>query len=193
VDNGISEMLNSVLSNPDSLNKIMNLMPVVAQMMGSGGAEAGSGEKIVETTAVPVIPAIAPPAQPESPDIMANAEVMNALKNLVAALSSASPESASAPASVPAFASAPAPETPAASPAPAAIPAMAADTARIEKTLDTLKNFSSATSPENDHRSKLLLALKPFMKDDRKTKIDTAIKYINAAKILNLFGKNGFV
>jgi len=63
----------------------------------------------------------------------------------------------------------------------------------IEKTLDTLKNFTSATNPENDHKSKLLLALKPFLKDGRKTKIDTAIKYMNAAKIINLFGKNGFV
>ena len=135
----------------------------------------------------------APTAQTEN--ILANANVADALNNLIAALNSAS---ASAPAAAP---------TPTAVPAIAAVPAQAptfpfaampgnaagADKAKIEKTLDTLKNFTKATSPEADNRSKLLLALKPFLKDERKNKIDTAIKYMNAAKIISLFGKNGFV
>jgi len=63
----------------------------------------------------------------------------------------------------------------------------------IEKKLDSLKKFSNVTGPEKDERVKLLLALKPFLKDERQGKVDTAIKYMSVAKILNLFGKNGFV
>lgn len=106
----------------------------------------------------------------------------------------------------------PAAQTLAAEPAPEARAAPAADfgsllssltgglsgakegqSANVERALDTLKGFSSATAPEKDDRMKLLLALKPFMRDTRKGKIDTAIKYMSAAKIINLFGKNGFV
>jgi hypothetical protein len=207
VDNGISEMLNSVLSNPESLGKIMAMMPAVAQMMNAGSPNPLNNQ---EPAPVAALSAPAPSntdTAAAASDITANAEVMNALKNLVAVLNSAS--SASVPSS------------------DAAVPAMAAitadnnsnnnnnniagiaekieqieqiektaekpDTAGIEKTLDALKNFSSATSPENNHRTKLLLAIKPFLKDGRKTKIDTAIKYMNAAKIISMFGKNGFV
>ena len=178
MDGGISNMISSVLSNPDALNKLMTAMPAVAQMMNGGGLNDSAGSqnyankaKTVETTAANAhIPA---------EDLMADSEVAAALKNLITALNRAS--AAAKPA-----------ET------IAAIPAMAAGSPddkdeKIEKTLDTLKNFSSATNPESDNRSKLLLALKPFLKDTRKTKIDTAIKYMNAAKIISLFGKNGFV
>ena len=193
MDNGISDMLNGVLSNPDALNKIMTLMPAVAQMMNNSGLSSSSNqEKIIETAAA------APPqnqnADMTAENLLANAEVEAALKNLLTAINSASGEktdnitnnadktqSEEKPEAVKAFA----PVTLSAEKIP--------DSAKIEKTLDTLKNFSSATSPENDHRSRLLLALKPFMKDERKTKIDIAIKYMNAAKLINLFGKNGYV
>ena len=202
MDGGISDMINGVLSNPDSLNKIMTLMPVVAQIMNNGGSSDAQG-KIVETTTVNT--AITGP-KPDIPaeNLMADAEVMAALKNLIAAINKAGEIK---PEAVPAMA--------AASEPPktdninidknkienivnmlggsASAKSEAPDNSRIEKTLDTLKNFTSATSPENDHRSKLLLALKPFLKDGRKGKIDTAIKYMNAAKIIGMFGKNGFV
>ena len=170
MDSGISDMINNVLSNPDALNKIMTLMPAVTQMMNSGGTNNVNQEKIVETTAVNK------PADVSTENIMANAEVMNAFKNLINVMNTASPN----------------------------VPTENItenisennnenNTGAIEKTLDTLKNFTSATSPESDHRLKLLIALKPFLKDGRKAKIDAAVKYMNAAKIINIFGKNGFV
>jgi len=181
MDSGISEMISSVLSNPDALSKIMNLMPAVAQMMNGGGSNNINNNNInniVETTAVNKMSA---------ENLMANAEVMAAFKNLINALNSASSNI----------------------PAGDAVPSVPPNnndnnnennagnpeilTSGIEKTLDTFKNFSGAANPESDHRSKLLLALKPFLKDARQTKIDAAIKYMNAAKIITLFGKNGFV
>lgn len=63
----------------------------------------------------------------------------------------------------------------------------------IEKALGVLKNVSAETSPQKDNRIQLLLSLKPFMKDGRKQKIDMAVKYLNAAKVFNMFGKNGFI
>ena len=206
MDSGISDMLNSVLSNPDSLNKIMTLMPAVAQMMNNGGAgnqqetqNNQNNQNIQEKTVKP--------ADFSADDLMSNAEVADALKHLITALNAASGNNntpavevkeksavnADALASLTSFASqfknnagADANKTDNADGA-------SNNNSAIEKTLDTLKNFSSATSPESDHRLKLLLALKPFMKDGRKSKIDSAIKYMNAAKIIKMFGKNGFV
>ncbi|MCL2095334.1 MAG: hypothetical protein FWH10_00350 [Oscillospiraceae bacterium] len=204
-NNGISEMLNSVLSNPEAISKIMTMMPAVAQMMNNSNNNnnnGGSSDKISQPSEKTerIIETAASANTPASGDIMANAEVANALKNLVAALNSASgtanntnnninngpDNSEEKEEAIPAFSQSEinnnnTPDTGDFS------------SARIEKTLDTLKNFSSATSPESDNRSKLLLALKPFLKDGRKTKIDTAIKYMNAAKIITMFGKNGFV
>ena len=178
MDGGISDVLNGVLSNPDALNKIMALMPAVAQMMNGGGSNNINTEKIID----------AAPVNANKPDIsadnlMANAEVMTALKNLITAISNTASANNNAELK------------------PEAIPAVSIPNVpvnnntenKIEKTLDTLKNFSSATSPESDHRLRLLLALKPFLKEGRQTKIDSAIKYMNAAKIINMFGKNGFV
>ena len=188
-------MLGGILSNPDAINKIMTLMPAVAQMMNNGGSNNINQQKIIDTTAANKSPAPNMDILSASTEnLMANAEVMGALRNLITAISRTSFENTSAtfnngeikPDAVPVMAGSNAAET--------------AETGdnnntdnKIEKTLDTLKNFSSATNPENDRRSKLLLALKPFLKEGRQTKIDTAIKYMNAAKIINMFGKNGFV
>ena len=202
MDSGISEMISGILSNPDALNKIMTLMPAVAQMMNGGGLNnlnnpgnsSQEQEKVIETTAAPANPDMS------AENLMANEEVMTALKNLIAALNAASANNNNNNDAV---------MTSAFQNLSSMINTANNNqsnqsnqsqdesanngTGAIEKTLDTLKNFSSATSPESDHRSKLLLALKPFLKDTRQTKIDTAIKYMNAAKIINLFGKNGFV
>ena len=223
MDNGISDMLNGVLSNPDALNKIMTLLPAVSQIMNGGGsnnANAAEKEKIVETTAVPVEPnaGISAISAISAESLLENEEVAAAFKNLITAINAASEKEKSGeskedakseeteekPDAAAAFAPSFSPDKLAgimnmlgssgiAGQNPAVGGAPAGMGAGIEKTLDTLKNFSSATSPESDNRSKLLLALKPFLKDARKTKIDTAIKYMNAAKIITLFGKNGFV
>ena len=173
MDGSVSDMLNGILSNPDALNKIINLMPAVAQMMnGSGSSNLNlnnNQEKIIETL-TPNPNLNIPPE-----NLMANAEVMTALKNLIAAISRVPSETAPSATVIP-------------------VNNIINNTEdKIEKTLDTLKNFSSVTSPESDNRLKLLLALKPFLKDSRKNKIDSAIKYMNAAKIITMFGKNGFV
>ena len=189
MDSGISDMLNSVLSNPDALNKIMTLMPAVTQMMNSGGSNNSGNqnnqipEKIVETT---TINASANAPQPENnitaENLMANAEVINAFKNLITVMNAASKPPPTAAATSTATTEENKAEEISSNP-----------NINIEKTLDTLKNFTSVTSPESDRRLTLLLALKPFLRDGRKTKIDTAVKYMNAAKIINTFGKNGFV
>jgi hypothetical protein len=212
---GISDMLGGILSNPDALNKIMTMAPMVAQMMSGGGNAAQPTapdipniSNISNTPSTPNIsnntPSAAMPALPAGKtagDLMANPQIAAALANLMAAINSANhtPDSAPQPHAAPEDQDAPPEARQPAAPAFAGIPSApsppmpATPPTSIEKTLDTLKNFTSATSPEADHRLKLLLALKPFLKDGRKTKIDHAVKYMNAAKIISMFGKNGFV
>ena len=227
MDGGISNMISSVLSNPDALNQIMTLMPAVTQMMNSGGSNNQTNpnpnsnqtpEKIVETTAVNKSDAPGSNISAISAEsLMANEKVMNALKNLIIALNDASVEKPAinniennSPNNNDAvMASAfqninPDSISNIANMLNSALKSQGNNTTQennvnntsggIEKTLnDTFKNFSSVTNPESDHKSKLLLALKPFLRDARQTKIDTAIKYMNAAKLFNQFGKNGFV
>jgi len=183
VDSGISEMINGVLSNPDALNKIASLMPAVAQMMNGGGSNnLNNSNKIVETATVNKSDTPVNTNSISAENLMANAEVMAAFKNLITALNAASANNNGENK-----------DKTEEKPDDNFQNNGADANSTIEKTLDTLKNFSSVTNPESDHRSKLLLSLKPFLKDTRQTKIDTAIKYMNAAKIINLFGKNGFV
>ena len=165
MDSGISDMINSVLSNPDALSKITAIMPAVAQQL-NGNSGANNSTNI-----------------PDDNNLMSNDKVTAALKNLVSALNEANVANE---ASINNNA-----ET-TENNLTAAVSSVPTDTG-IEKTLDTLKSFASVTNPENDHKSKLLLALKPFLKETRQTKIDAAIKYMNAAKLIGLFGKNGFV
>ncbi|MCL2774164.1 MAG: hypothetical protein FWD71_12540 [Oscillospiraceae bacterium] len=234
MDNNLSDLVGGLLSNPEMLNKIMTLLPVVTQMMNSDN----SNSKAIETTV------ISPPNTSNTPEtigvtgtagvnqninqvqsaenLMSNENVMTALKNLVIALSSASvpspvmsPPDAVMTSAVPdtnsnngstnsmgnianilsAFAnsSKQSNTTNSANNTSSDSNNQNTQSNQIEKTLGTLKNISGVTNPESDHRAKLLLALKPFLKETRQSKIDTAIKYISAAKIFNMFGKNGFV
>ncbi|GHV12657.1 hypothetical protein FACS1894219_06000 [Clostridia bacterium] len=75
---------------------------------------------------------------------------------------------------------------------PAAVSA-AAPQEPIERATQALGKIREVTAPEANDHAKLLLALKPFLKENRRSKIDTAVKYMNAAKILKTFGKDGFV
>ena len=49
MDNNLTDLIGGVLSNPEMLNKVMTLMPVVMQMMNS---DSSSNNKIIETTTV---------------------------------------------------------------------------------------------------------------------------------------------
>ena len=186
MDSNISDLLGGVLANPEMMSKVKTLLPLVSQMMKS------DAPLVVQPAAA--APAEPPPQAQADNNIMANADVASALQNLIAAISSANqPVSAPTvqpPEAVPVFAQQP---TPVQSEPVSTQQSEAANSINIEKTLDTLKNVTNIASPENDHRAKLLLSLKPFLGESRRTKIDTAIKYINAAKIFSSFGKNGFV
>ena len=159
MDGSIPDALSGILSNPDALNKIMALMPAVAQMMNGSGSNNINQEKIIETKIADKsdLSNISNISAVSTENLMANTEVMAALKNLITAINSSAAVNNGGEIKS------------------EAIPAI------------------SKVSPENDRRAKLLLALKPFLKEGRQTKIDTAIKYMNAAKIINMFGKNGFV
>ncbi len=46
-------------------------------------------------------------------------------------------------------------------------------------------------SNKNDPRSKLLLSLKPYLKESRKNKLDTYIQLLNMGKIIEVFNQDG--
>jgi hypothetical protein len=48
------------------------------------------------------------------------------------------------------------------------------------------KIMSLSGNNEND-KSKLLLSLKPFLKDERKNKVDKAVQLMNISKIISVF------
>lgn len=206
MDANMADLIGGVLSNPEMMNKVKTLLPLVSQMVKSDTPQP------VENAVSQIHPApvINQPVQPAN--IMFDENVADAIQNLIAALSSASPPPQiagyDAPGAqqnqeaVPVFAQTQQPPDiitppPQSEPVnPVNIADIIADTGssiNIEKTLDTLKNVTAVANPENDHRAKLLLSLKPFLNESRRIKIDTAIKYINAAKILTSFGKNGFL
>jgi len=213
MDNNISELLNKALSNPEMLETISAMLPAVSAIMG-GDKGGGKDKKIVETTALPqsseaAEPQNNPPSSPTSrqsiEQLIADEAVTAAFKNLVTAINAAQniqPDSL--------------PQTNSDNPEKAentselgnilgSLMAKMSDTEKsaaddesngdggIEKALNLFKNFSAVTGPDKDERVKLLLALKPFLKDERQGKVDTAIKYMSVAKIINVFGKNGFV
>ena len=178
MDSNISDLLNGVLANPEMMNKVKTLLPVVSQMLKSDAAPPPA--QLLSQ------PAPVNQAEPkQANNIMADPNVAAAIQNLIAALGSANQNMQAA---VPVFA----PQQPEPPPQPEILPP-AQDSVNIEKTLSTLQNVTALANPENDHRAKLLLSLKPFLGESRRTKIDTAIKYINAAKIFSSFSKNGFV
>ena len=179
MDSNISDLLNGVLSNPEMMNKVKTLLPVVSQMIKSG-----------DNPGTPPPAQLIQPAAPQADanqanNIMADANVAAAVQNLIAALGSANQNTQAA---APVFA-----EQQTDPPEQPEILPPVNDAINIEKTLNTLQTVTAMANPENDHRAKLLLSLKPFLGESRRTKIDTAIKYINAAKIFSSFGKNGFV
>lgn len=58
---------------------------------------------------------------------------------------------------------------------------------------DTILKFKSAFDKMNskdDPRSKLLLALKPYLKETRQEKVEQYIQLFNMSKIIDVFGHN---
>lgn len=53
--------------------------------------------------------------------------------------------------------------------------------------LSDLKSLAGKIGSANDSRSRLLLSLKPYMRDTRKSSIDNAIKILNLTRIAGLF------
>lgn len=57
--------------------------------------------------------------------------------------------------------------------------------------IDTILKFKTAFDKMNskdDPRSKLLLALKPYLKESRKEKLDQYIQLFNIGKVIDIFG-----
>ena len=60
---------------------------------------------------------------------------------------------------------------------------------------ETIMKFKTVmdklNSGNNNPRSKLLLSLKPYLKDSRKNKLDQYIQLFNMTSLIELFNKNG--
>lgn len=57
--------------------------------------------------------------------------------------------------------------------------------------IDTILKFKTAfdkINSKDDPRSKLLLALKPYLKESRKEKLDQYIQLFNIGKVIDIFG-----
>ncbi len=53
-----------------------------------------------------------------------------------------------------------------------------------------MKNVMDKMNSKDDPRSKLLISLKPYLKDSRKNKIDQYIQFLNMSKVIDLFSKS---
>ena len=56
---------------------------------------------------------------------------------------------------------------------------------KIKKILDSMKDSS------NDPNIKLLSSLKPYLRDEKKSKIDEYIKFLNMSRALSMFNDFG--
>ena len=203
MDNNLSGILDMVLSNPEMLGKVMDLMPVLLKSL-NGEEKPPAVSPAAFETAAPNIPAAAPEMSAHEPAVIAAEDpgaavsaaaiISEALGAAVSSGGSADSSAAAALDTAPLIAN-PLPETRTASPSSTAAPNPASLLGGfdIEKVLGVLKNTKSAAAPEKDHRIALLLALKPFLGNNRKSKVDMALKYMNAAKVFKMIGKNGLV
>ena len=53
--------------------------------------------------------------------------------------------------------------------------------------INMLKSLAESFVPENDDRTKLLLSLKPYMRESRQKGIDNALKLLSLSKFSGLF------
>ena len=85
----------------------------------------------------------------------------------------------------------PAPEEPVPAPPPAVVPAPPPDLSGLlgsldPQTLQTGMQLFSEFSNGEDQRTALLLALKPFLKEERSAKIDRAVQIARLSRILRV-------
>lgn len=60
------------------------------------------------------------------------------------------------------------------------------------ETIMKMKSIMEAmNSKKNDPRAKLLMSLKPYLKDSRKQKLDQYIQLLNMSNVFELFKENG--
>jgi hypothetical protein len=60
----------------------------------------------------------------------------------------------------------------------------------IETMMKIKKIMDSMNSGANDPRSNLLLSLKPYLRDAKKTKVEQYIKLLNITKVMSIFNDN---
>ena len=61
----------------------------------------------------------------------------------------------------------------------------------IETIMKMQKIISTMNESKNDSRTNLLLSLKPYLKESRKSKIDQYIQFMKMEKIIEMFGNSG--
>lgn len=52
------------------------------------------------------------------------------------------------------------------------------------------KNIMDKMNSKDDPRSKLLISLKPYLKESRKSKVDQYIQFLNMSKVIDVFSKS---
>ena len=69
------------------------------------------------------------------------------------------------------------------------------DNSNFNIDFDTIMKMKSVmdamNSKKNDPRAKLLMSLKPYLKDSRKQKLDQYVQLINMSSVFELFKENG--
>ncbi len=58
------------------------------------------------------------------------------------------------------------------------------------ETIMKFKNIMDKMNSKEDPRSKLLISLKPYLKDNKKNKIDQYIQFLNISRVIEMFNKS---
>lgn len=58
------------------------------------------------------------------------------------------------------------------------------------ETIMKLKNVMDKMNSKDDPRSKLLTSLKPYLKENKKNKIDQYIQFLNISRVMEMFSKS---
>lgn len=58
------------------------------------------------------------------------------------------------------------------------------------ETIMKFKSIMDKMNSKDDPRSRLLISLKPYLKDSRKNKVDQYIQFLNMSKVIDVFSKS---
>lgn len=58
------------------------------------------------------------------------------------------------------------------------------------ETIMKFKNIMDKMNSKDDPRSKLLISLKPYLKDNKKNKIDQYVQFLNISRVMDMFTKS---